>query len=267
MIDSKVLRKYEIGIPVFNLAVNRAAQQAVTADAMRQAWFLSPKPMLIPEDVLQADPFTYQLTSTPDGTSLANLGSEIEQRAFLMKLGLAPPNEVVSLDAWVANEMRDLQQYDRTGTMQPTLASFMSLPPEERAWVARRGVDPPGAQTQPQAPPPTAQATTAPPTAIITPTPTPTPRRRRPPTARSLGPADFSGVFGTPGTLPGQSTPFPMATRIGRRMNSDLLGMEEARNFTENGTRSGLITTSPILRPTPAPEFVDLGSLFGEETL
>ncbi len=242
MIDAKILKKYESDFPVRSLRVNALAQQALMRQAQRQAWFLAPKPSLIPEDVLTADPLTYQLTMTPDGTSLQNLGSELEQRQFLMKLGLSPPNEVVSLDAWVANEMRDLQQYDRTGTMQPTLASFMSLPPDERAWVARRGVDP-VPQPPPTAPPRTPAAPAVTPAAPAR-TPVPTRGPARPGrTTRSL-----ENVLGNPNTLPGQSQP-PPARFVGSRLNANDFTMDEGRTFggQRDGTRGGTRITSPVV--------------------
>lgn len=263
-VDSSILKKYEDSIPVRQLSVNRVAQQALMSQAMRQAWFDSQKPSLIPEDVLAVNPLSYQLTVTPDGNSLQNMGSELQQRAFLMKLGLNPPNEVVSLDAWLVNELRDLQQYDSTGRMQPTLASFMSLPEDARQRVVRR-VNPPGLTPPvlPRAPlTPSVEPSTTP--RVSLPTRRPPPRLIPAPTDVFEFPfassdlessfASLSSPFQPAASLPGQNEPplvgVALARQVAQRSNATDRTVEEGLGFAgeTSGLRSGTTTTSPIAR-------------------
>lgn len=164
-VDASVLEKYEQRFPVRELRANRDSQAAIKNMLDQQMWFNTPKPQLIPEQKLGIDvDESYQLRVSPNGNSLSNLGSELEQRQFLRELGLSPPLETVSLENWLVGELHELSQY--SPALQPNLVSFMGLDDQARkdvlAKASTAGPPPAPVPAPAPAPVPNPQPTTAP---------------------------------------------------------------------------------------------------------
>ena len=90
-------------------------------------------------------PPSIALTTLPDNSgSLASLGGRrLKQVEFLTQHGLAPPPDVLNLDAWLIARLQEIRTHIPLQSWTPSLTNWLALNQDQREYVlnAERSVD------------------------------------------------------------------------------------------------------------------------------
>ena len=148
MVSASVLEKYkekyEIKPPRSVSKLHKKVRRSLKTVNTTEHWLKSRKPKFILQKPLTAPPPRIALTTLPDNTdSLASLGGRLKQVEFLTQHGLAPPPDVLNLDAWLIARLQEIRTHIPLQSWTPSLTNWLALNQDQREYVlnAERSVD------------------------------------------------------------------------------------------------------------------------------